>query len=156
MLHRVLPLLLGVAFAASAQQPYNGPKPPKSDLPYLKHADQLLATEIATAKEDKKKDSSLYTIDGVNSTAKTPLASPIFIFQSDKINPESLQLYRLENKGGHREITISKRGPEPIRMQVTRLGVPNLYRLEVYNDLESGEYSLSPSGSNTVFCFSVF
>ena len=156
MLYRILPLLMGVAFVTSAQEPYNGPKPPKPDLPYLKHADRLLATEAVTAKEDKKRDSSVYTIEGANSPAKTPLASPIFIFQSDKIQPESLQLYRLESKGGHREITISKRGPEPIRMEVTRLGVPNLYRLEVYNDLESGEYSLSPSGSDTVFCFAVF
>ena len=42
------------------------------------HADQLVATEAATAKEDKKKDSSTYTIDGTGSPAKTPLASPIF------------------------------------------------------------------------------
>lgn len=156
-MHRlILPLIMGAALAASAQTAYTGPKPPKPDLPYLKHADQLVATEALSAKEDKKKDSSVYTIDGAGSPAKTPLASPVFIFQSDKLKPEDLQLFRLETKGGHREITISKKGPEPIRVEVTRLNVPNLFRLEVYNDLEAGQYSLSPNNSNQVFCFEVF
>ena len=155
MLRPLLPLVVSAVFAASAQQ-YTGPKPPKPDLPYLKHADQLIATEAATAKEEKKKDSSVYTIDGAGSPARTPLASPVFIFQSDRISPESLQLFRLETKGGHREITMSKRGPEPIRMEVTRLNASNLYKMEVYNDLEAGEYSLSPANSNVAFCFAVF
>jgi hypothetical protein len=38
---------------------------------------------------------------------------------------------------------------------VTRLA-SDLYRIEVNESLEPGEYSLSPEGSNQVFCFEVF
>jgi hypothetical protein len=151
---RLLPVTAMVLFTAHAQN--SGVlKPPKPDLPYLKHADNLVSTEVAQAQEQKKKDASTYLIDGVASTAKTPLALPIFIFQSDKIAVESLQLYRLESKSGHREVTTGKKGADPIRLQVKPLG-NNVYRIEVYDELEAGEYSLSPNNSNTAFCFAVF
>ena len=41
-----------------------------------------------------------------------------------------------------------------IRLEVTRLDT-GLYRLEVTDSLEAGEYSLTPEGSNQVFCFQV-
>ena len=156
MVHR-MPLFFLAAFATFAAfgQKYDGPPPPKPDIPYLKHASELVATEAVEAKEQKKKDESLYTIEGANSPAKTPLAEPVFIFQSDKIVPDSLQLFKLESKSGHREILMSRKGPQPIRMDVTRLG-GNVYKLEVDESLEPGEYSLSPANSNKVFCFAVF
>jgi len=153
MILRLLPLVAAVLLAAHAQN--SGLKPPKPDVPFLKHADNLVSTEVAQAKEEKKKDNSTYVIDGAASPSKTPLALPIFIFESEKVPVESLQLYRLESKGGHREITIGKKGAEPIRLQVTPLG-GKLYRIEVYDELEAGEYSLSPNNSNTAFCFAVF
>jgi hypothetical protein len=154
MFHRLLPLFALTALAAFGQK-YDGPRPPKPDLPYLKHASNLVPTEAAEAKEQKKRDETLYTIDGANSTTKTPLAAPIFLFQSDKILAESLQLFKLESKAGHREITMSRRGAQPIRMDVTRLD-GNLYKLEVDDSLEPGEYSLSPNNSDKVFCFAVY
>ena len=78
MLSRILPLLLAAVFAASAQK-YDGPRPPKADLPYLKHASDLLPTEPGQAREQKQKNDILYTVEGAASSAKTPLASPIFI-----------------------------------------------------------------------------
>jgi hypothetical protein len=158
MLGRILPILMLLAGSALAQK-YDGPRPPKSDTPYLKHADTLVATEVAQAKEEKRKDDTLYTIDGANSTAKTPLASPIFLFQSDKIAADKLVLYKLDTKNGHREILFSpkkKQGAQPIRMAVSRLTSDNLYKLEVEDELENGEYSLSPEGSNQAFCFQVY
>lgn len=150
-------LLLLLAWAASSAQQYNGPKPPKPDLPYLKHASNLIPTEAATAKEDKRKNETVYTIDGAASTARTPLAMPIFLMKSDKIAPDRLQLYRLEAKDGHREITFgSKKGQEAIRMEVTKLSSDGIYKIEVDDDLEPGEYSLTPDGSNQVFCFQVY
>jgi hypothetical protein len=149
----MLPLAAVVLLAAHAQN--SSLKPPKPDVPYLKHADNLVTTEVTQAKEEKKKDNSTYVIDGAASTAKTPLALPIFVFESEKIPVESLQLYRLEGKGGHREVTIGKRGAEAIRLQVKALG-GKLYRIEVYDELEAGEYSLSPNNSNVAFCFAVF
>ena len=151
-----LPLLvLAAAFAATAQK-YDGPMPPKPDLPYLKHASSLVPTEAAQAQEEKKKDDILYTIAGPNSSAKTPLASPIFIIQSDKIVAERLVLYKLDSKSGHREILFGpKKKPRAYRLDVSRLG-GNVYRIEVNESLEPGEYSISPEGSNQVFCFQVY
>jgi len=154
MIYRILPLLAAAVLAAHAQQS-SVPTPPKPDLPYLKHAGNLVPTEAVQAQEQKKKEESTYIIEGAASSAKTPLALPIFVFLSEKIPPESLQLFRLETKNGHREITIGKKGPEPIRLQVKPLS-GKLYRIEVYNELEPGEYSLSPNNSSMAFCFEVF
>jgi len=155
MLCRVVPLLLAAWFAASAQK-YDGPLPPKPDLPYLKHASELVPTEVGQAKEEKKKDDVTYIVEGAASSAKTPLASPIFIFKSDRISPEKFGLYKLTVKGGHREITMGpKKQPAPLRLEVSRID-KGLYRIEVGDSLEAGEYSLSPEGSNQVFCFQVF
>src|SRR5881398_1743994 len=150
MLYRVVPLLLA-AFAAASAQKYDGPLPSKPDVPYLKHASELVPTEVGQAKEEKKKDDVTYIVEGAASTAKTPLASPIFIFKADKISPEKFGLYKLMVKGGHREITMGPKKPGmPIRIEVSRLD-KGLYRIEVGDSLEAGEYSLSPEGSNQVF-----
>jgi hypothetical protein len=155
MLRRFLPLAFAVVLTATAQK-YAGPRPPKADLPYLKHADNLIPTEAVAAKEEKKKDDTLYVIDGANSSAKTPLALPIFLLQAAKLAPERLQLFKLDSKSGHREILFSRKNPPTaIRVEVTRLD-SDLYRIEVDESLEPGEYSLSPEGSSQVFCFQVF
>jgi hypothetical protein len=155
MLRRFLWLALAVVLTAWAQK-YSGPRPPKADLPYLKHAENLVPTEAADAKEEKKKDDILYIIAGANSSVKTPLASPIFILQAAKLVPERLQLFKLDSKNGRREVLFSpKHPPKAIRVDVTRLAT-DLYRIEVNESLEPGEYSLSPEGSNQVFCFQVF
>jgi len=154
---RVLCLLL-LALSAFAQK-YAGPRPPKPDLLYLVHADNLIATEVAEAKQDSKKNEIQYTVAGTASPARTPLAEPIFILESEKIQPTSLELYRFDVKNGRREVTmIQKRtrgGPRPLRLTVTRLE-GKLYRLEADEELENGQYAVSPNGSNTVFCFEVY
>lgn len=145
--------LIAILLAAAAwSADYTGPKPPKPDMLYLVHADNLLPTEASDAKQEK----DTYSVMGATSTAKTPLAEPIFLLQSDKLTPESLELYRMEVKGGKREVTISKRrGARPLHLSVTRLE-RGLYRVEAADPLENGEYAISPSGSNRVFCFQVF
>ena len=155
MLSRTLLLAFAVVLTATAQK-YAGPRPLKADLPYLKHAENLVPTEAVEAKEEKKKDDILYVVDGANSSAKTPLASPIFLLQAAKLAPERLQLFKLDSKSDRREILFSpKHPPKAIRVEVTRLG-SDLYRIEVNESLDPGEYSFSPEGSNTVFCFQVF
>lgn len=152
---RVMILMLAAAFAAAAQK-YDGPKPPKPDLPYLKHADNLVATEAVSAAQSDKKDETIYTIEGANSSARTPLAEPIFLLEADKLVPEHIQLVRLESKNGHRELTVSKKKPiHALRLNVTHI-TGKLYRLEADEELEPGEYSLSPSDSNQAFCFQVY
>jgi hypothetical protein len=154
---RRLAVLLIIATAVWGQK-YTGPRPPKADIPYLKHASNLVPTEAGEAKEDKgKKDDITYVIAGAESSAKTPLASPIFLFVSDKLSPDNLQLFRLESRNGRRELTVSPKKPgKPIRVTVTKLSADGLYKIEVGESLEAGEYSLSPTESNQVFCFQVF
>jgi hypothetical protein len=150
---RVLLSIIVAACAATAQK-YDGPRPPKPDLPYLKHAGTLVPTESVEAKAQKKKDDTLYSVDGANSPARTPLAAPILLLESAKINPESLQLFKMESKNGHREFAVQKSG-EPILLVVTKLDGA-LSKIEPNNGLDPGEYALLSSGSNQVFCFAVF
>jgi hypothetical protein len=139
-----------------AQERYNGPPPPKKDLPYLVQAGNLVETELGMAEPHDEKAAVVYVIPGPNSTAKTTLASPSFIIDASQIPPESLQLYRMESKDGHRQISFPKqaRAPSPVPMIITRLG-GSLFKLDPASDLQKGEYSLTPQGSNAVFCFAV-
>lgn len=137
---------------------YTGPRPPKPDLPYLMHADNLVPTESGEAQQENRKGEVTYVIPGANSTARTPLASPSFLMTTDQIQAERLQLFKLQIKGDHREITIRRKNKlvgRPVRLNVTRLD-ENLYKLEVDEILDNGEYSLTPSDSNQVFCFQVY
>jgi hypothetical protein len=154
---RCLALCLAAAFAAAAQK-YNGPLPPQTDLPYLKHAENLVPTEVLDAKVEKgKKDDRVYVIPGAASSARTPLASPVFLLQADKVEAAKLAVYKLESRNGRREIVFSpKKQPKTIRVELTRLNADKLYRLEVDESLEPGEYALSADGSDRVFCFQVF
>ena len=156
MLRRFVWLALAVAVAAPAQT-YDGPVPPKPDLPYLKHGDNLIATEAVEAREEKRKDMTVYTIDGANSPARTPLAAPIFLIKADKVLPRNLQLFKFEGKGGHRELAFAaKRPPQAIRIVVTKLSSDGVWKIEVDESLDPGEYSLCPTDSNHAFCFQVF
>jgi hypothetical protein len=164
MLLRFMPLLVLAAFAASAQK-YQGPRPPKPDMLYIKHASELVPTEFLIASEQAKKDVITYTIAGASTPVVTPLASPIFLMQAEKLVPERLQLFKLESKNGRREITVSRKKPgQPIRLEISRLTSDRIWQIEVDESLEAGEYSFSPAGgegapegenSNQVFCFQV-
>src|ERR1700730_8908009 len=136
---RAVMVLVLLSAAAAFAQKYNGPRPPKADIPYLVHADNLIPTEVAEAKSDSKKDEVTYSVTGGTSPARTPLAEPIFIMQSDKLQADRLELYRMDVKGGKREVTMSKSkrrgGPRALRLSVTRLD-GNLYRIEASEMLE--------------------
>ena len=154
----MLALALLLASCAFAEK-YSGPKPPKPDVAYLVHADNLVETEVLEAKEQKgKKDVITYIVPGANSSAKTPLASPIFLIQAQNIAADKLQLFKLESKNGQREVVFSKKGKtaQPLLINATPLGTDNLFRIEVDQTLQPGEYALTPEGANTVFCFAVF
>ncbi len=153
MLRSIL-LLLMAALAAPAQK-YDGPRPPKSDLPYLKHADNLVPTEAVVAKEEGKSKNTTFVIDGANSPAVTPLASPVFLLKAEKIVPEYLELYRLESKNGRRTV-VPTRTP-PIRLEATRLTSDQIWKIEVDESLDPGEYSLTVQNdpSNQAWCFRV-
>ena len=154
----LLPLLLAGTVASAAE--YKGPRPPKADTLYLQHADNLIELEAVTARQDAKKDDITYSVNGIGASAKTPLAEPIFLLKSDKLSPEAIELYRFEVKNGHRELTMAAQkrrrgGPRPFRLSVTRLE-QGLYKIEASETLENGEYGLSPTNSNQVFCFSIY
>jgi len=150
---------LTLASFAYAADKYNGPVPPKPDLPYLMHADNLVETEVGQAQQENRKNDSTFIISGATSPARTPLAEPILIIDAQKISPDRLELYRLEVKGGNREVSISSNrrrgGNRPLHLVVTPLS-NHLYRVEVGEPLENGEYALSPNGDNRAFCFEVY
>src|SRR5258708_1004732 len=103
MLLRTSLLALLILSVVSAQK-YSGPRPAKPDVPYLVHADTLIETQVTEAKEEHRKQDLAYVIPGAASTAKTPLAGPAFIFQSEQIQPDKLQLYRFDVKNGNRKV----------------------------------------------------
>jgi hypothetical protein len=150
MARRILLVLLVVGFAGLAQR-YAGPKPAKKDVPYLLQASKLIETEAVEARQEGKKDDVTYAIAGASSPVTTPMAEPIFIMQAEKIAPERFELHKLESKGGRRELQIKR--AHAIQLDVTRLSADGLWKLEVDESLEPGEYSLSPKDSNLAFCF---
>lgn len=155
MLRRFPILLLAVASAVLAQK-YDGPRPPQKDLPYLKHASNLIATEAVTGKEEGRRDEGVIAIAGASSSAVTPLASPIFLMQAEKIAPEQIELYRLDSKNGRRELPLGrKKSGRAVRLEVARLTPDGLWKIEAGESLEPGEYALSPRDSNQAFCFQV-
>ncbi len=138
---------------------YAGPRPSKQDVPYMLHADRLVETESAEAREENKKGEVTYVVAGASSSAKTPLAEPIFIIDTQQLAADRIELYHMDVRNGRREVTLSQKkrrgGPKPIHLLVTRLA-DHLYRIEADEHLEEGEYSLSPNDSNKVFCFQVY
>lgn len=144
------------ALAAAAQAPkYDGPVPSKPDLPYLKHVGNLVETEPEQIREEKQADDTVYIIAGENSSAKTPLPLPVFLLKTDKLDPLKLELYRLTTGDGRRQITAAgKKTADRIHVSVTRLA-PALFRLEVTDALDDGEYMLNVNGTDEAFCFAV-
>jgi hypothetical protein len=145
--------------AVFGAEKYTGPRPPKADVPYLLHADNLIETEVGKAKSDERKDVVVATVPGPSSPAKTPLSEPIFLIKTDKLLVDKIQAYRMEVKNGQREVVVNakklKNVQRPIHLQVTKLD-DRLYRVEVDEALENGEYSLSPDGSDETFSFQVY
>jgi len=161
MLPRFFAAVVVVALfqAGGAEQKYQGPRPPKPDIPSLVHADNLIEPEIAEAKEEDRGRETVNWIPGPSSPVRTPLAEPIFLIEAQKVVPEKLELYRFEVRRGRREITFPKRpskdAPRPYRVMVTPIE-GKLYRVEANQYLENGEYCLSPAGSSQVFAFQIF
>jgi hypothetical protein len=149
---RILCLLLLCVGWLCSDEKYNGPIPPKPDLPYLLQAKRLLDIEIGKAREEHRKDETVYVISGPASTARTPLPEPIFIIDARQIEPQQIQLYRLEVKDGNRE---ASRPGKALHLRVTPIG-ERLYKIEASEMLEEGEYALTPVGDNRVFCFEVY
>lgn len=154
----VLTLATTMAVIFAQQDEYHGPIPPKADVPYLLHASNLIETQATEAKQESKKGATLFWIDGTASSARTPLAEPIFILKTEKLNPDKIELYKFDVTKTRRELTIKDKpgkNDRPLFLSVVKVGT-NLYRIEASEQLANGEYSLSPSGSNQVFTFQVY
>ncbi|MCZ2157529.1 MAG: hypothetical protein LC114_27155 [Bryobacterales bacterium] len=151
-------LAIGCA-TAGAVVDYRGPKPPKPDVPYLVHGDQLVETDQAEATQSEEKKRTVYTTPGASATARTPLAEPIFLIRPEKLKAEQLSLYQMKVEKGNRQVSFGvKPGkddsqPIPLLFDERKDGT---VIIEANKYLENGEYCLSPSGANTVFCFQVY
>jgi len=155
---RTLVLLCLAAIIGFAQSKYTGPKPEKVDLPYLKHASKLIPLEVNEAREEMRKDDQWATVKGASSPVRTPLAEPFFIMEQSKVDARQMELYKVEPKNGQREVLLARKkkgGSRPVRIMVSPMG-ERLYRIDVNETLENGEYCLSPNGSNQVYCFQVY
>jgi len=160
---RTLSLLAAVlAFSvvpAVGADKYTGPRPPKADIPYLLHADNLIETEVGQAAQETHKDSSVAVINGASSPVRTPLSEPIFIIRTDRLQADRIECYKLDAKNGKREVVVGqKKGKgvsRPVYLAVTRLD-DRLYKIEVDEPLENGEYSLTPQGSDQTFSFAIY
>ena len=155
-------VLLVLGGAMGYAQEYNGPPPPKADIPYLLHAENLIETEVSEAKEEERNRETANIIPGANSPVRTPLAEPIFILLAEELAPEKLELYKAEVVKGQREVTFPndpkrrmRRGPHPLHLAMKELD-NDLYWIEANEILENGEYCLTPGGSQAVFCFQVY
>lgn len=148
-----LAVVIAVTLTYAAEK-YDGPVPPKPDIPYLLHATNLVETEVGQARQGKN---DTFIVSGAASPARTPLSEPIFIMDAQQISPERFELYRMEVKNGNREVTIGsgRRKNRPLHLTVTPLS-SHLYRLEADEPLENGEYALSPNGDNRAFCFEIY
>ncbi len=155
MLWKTAALISLASFALGAADKYDGPVPPKPDIPYLMHASNLIETETGQARNEKNN----YIISGSSSPVRTPLSEPIFIIDARNISPERLELAKLNVKGGNREVSLTggrrRGGNGALHLAVTPLG-GHLYKIEVDEPLENGEYALSPNGDNRVFCFEIY
>ena len=151
-------LVIAAAVPAAAQKKYSGPRPQKPDVPFLQHGKKLIEVETSEAREAPGKGEVSYSVTGAESPTRTPVPEPVFLFQADRINPERLSLFRMEVKGGQRTLTLAtdprkrKDKMRPIFILVTPVD-NRLFKVEVNEPLENGEYCLSPEGSNTVYCF---
>ena len=159
MVALVLALLGAVPLAAqsTARSKSGLPDPPKKAVPYLIHADVLVETESGEAQEETRKEEQVYTVAGAAARVKTPLAGPEFLLESEALAPNKLLLYKMESKGGRRELVVAKKKKpvaKPIVLSVFRVH-DKIFKIRVDESLESGEYCLSPDGSNAVFCFAV-
>jgi hypothetical protein len=156
MLVRLWGGMLILLVVAAAQEKYSGPPLPKKDFAYLVRGDSLVEMEFAIAEPRDDNDRVTFVIAGAGSLVKTNDVAPAIVIDVSKLPTDLLQLYRVESRDGHREISIPKRGrrPQPVPMITTKLG-GNLVSLKPVEDLTSGEYSLTPQGSNAVFCFTV-
>ena len=115
-------ILSGAGIAWTAD--YVGPRPPKPDMVYLVHADNLIPTETGEAKEEGKGNSTKYVMPGATSPGANPSGRTDFILQSDKLAAESLELYKFDVKGGRREVDLSggRGSSKALHLAVTTAG----------------------------------
>lgn len=160
------PALLLLALAASAlllpgqgRNKYDGPRPEKADLPYILHARTLIETEPLQAVQSEDRKTTVYTVTGATSPARTPVPEPIFLFRSERLNADRLSLYKMDVERGNRVIKFPERpgknSPKPVFLMVTPLE-KGLFKVEVNEPIADGEYCLTPEGENTVFCFTTY
>jgi hypothetical protein len=156
---KTLSLLLLGAVWVIGQEKYDGPVPPKADLPYLLQAKKLTEVEICQGREERRKDDTVYVIAGPASSARTPLPEPMFVIDARALAPQRIELYQLEVKGGNREVSLpTKAGSgssQPLHLRVTPL-TEHLFKIEASEMLEAGQYALTPGGASRLFCFEVY
>lgn len=134
------------------------PNPPKQDVPFLIHGNDLRELDQTKAVEEEIKNQLRFWIPGTVSTVKTPLAAPEFLLDSKDLDPRDLRLYGFEVEKGRRELLYRKKKKivaEPYFLQLDGIEA-RVVRIRISASLPPGEYGLTPDGSDAVFTFAVF
>ena len=134
------------------------PRPLKSDVPFLLHANSLIETESNVASEHNTKKTLSYRVANPSSGVNTPMARPEFVILVNHLSPYHLKLYGFESKPEHREILLRKKKKnvaQPYFLSIDQLDT-TVFHIRVDDVLENGEYCLTPDNSNKVFCFAVY
>jgi hypothetical protein len=159
--HVLLSLVLICVPGVFGQQKSSGPKPPKSDLPYLLEAEKLIPTDAQPLTRSGAKDDETITVNGATSSARTPLPEPIFLFAPGQINASDFELIQFQVVNGKRQWKKGQPAnsgdePAPVLRLTLRPVSEGVVRIEAAAMLNPGEFALLPRGKNTAFCFTVF
>jgi hypothetical protein len=110
---------------------------------------------VQKASQTNSKEGQVFFVSGVTSPVRTPLAEPIFLFSPDYFRAEQLGLFRFEVRNGRREVVISGKHKRDDAEGVFHLSLrrleEDLFRIEVSDMLNPGEYALSPEGDTLRF-----
>jgi hypothetical protein len=92
--------LLSCASAAFAADKYDGPRPPKKDILYLAHADNLIPTDALDATEDRKKDDVIASVPWHFVDGPYAAVGADFHHRDRQTSARGLELYKLDVKNG--------------------------------------------------------
>ena len=142
--------LLFVSGAVAQSSSYSGPRPHIRIFPIYWRPKLSEPTEPCSVSVKAQP----FIIQGPKSPARMKLVYPTFLIETDELR--DFGLYRLKTETDHRELIFQRDDGHNLElpMLVTRLD-GSLYRLDVVDELASGEYALFPNLMNFAFCFGV-
>ena len=162
-------ILRGGAVGLLAAQPllaidkYDGPRPRKKDVLYVVHADNLTGDGGGNGKPNLRiSDVNHLFGPGAASASSHTTGRAHLLMAPDENHPGQLGVCidSMSGTAGERFCITGKKRRLSLKQFSRHLSLRSLEhgltRIEASEPLDPGEYSISPEGSNTAFCFSVY